>query len=190
MSNLYNLKKGGYILEKQQRDTQLREAMDLYGNYLLRLAYTYVKSKEKAEDIVQEVFIRYYIQMEQFEGRSSVKTYLYRMVVNECHNYFKSWAYRKTELTSLFKKHDTSVSVESEILKKEEIDVIADTITTLETKYREVLWLYYYDELSVNDIALVLQCSVNTVKTRLARGRKRVGIQLEKEGFYNGNEFT
>ena len=66
----------------------------------------------------------------------------------------------------------------------------AHSITTLEPKYREVLWLYYYDELSITDIASILQCSVNTVKTRLARGRKRVGIQLEKEGFYNGNEFT
>jgi len=169
--------KGGNCLEKQQRDIHLREVMDLYGHYLLRLAYTYVKNKERAEDIVQEVFIRYYIHMEQFEGRSSVKTYLYRMVVNECHNYFKSWAYRKTELTNLFKK-------------QEEMDVIAHSITTLETKYREVLWLYYYDELSITDIAFILQCSVNTVKTRLARGRKRVGIQLEKEGFYNGNEFT
>ena len=182
--------KGGNCLEKQQRDINLREAMDIYGHYLLRLAYTYVKSKEKAEDIVQEVFIRYYIHMEQFEGRSSVKTYLYRMVVNECHNYFKSWAYRKTELTSLFKKQEISISVESQILKQEEMDVIAHSITTLETKYREVLWLYYYDELSITDIASILQCSVNTVKTRLARGRKRVGIQLEKEGFYNGNEFT
>lgn len=182
--------KGGNCLEKQQRDIYLREAMDLYGHYLLRLAYTYVKSKERAEDIVQEVFIRYYIHMEQFEGRSSVKTYLYRMVVNECHNYFKSWSYRKTELTNFFKKQEAFTSVESQILKQEEMDVIAHSITTLETKYREILWLYYYDELSITDIASILQCSINTVKTRLARGRKRVGIQLEKEGFYNGNEFT
>lgn len=86
-------------MDKQERDRLLTAAMNEYGHYLIRLAYAFVKDQTKAEDIVQEVFIRYYIHLADFEGRSSVKTYLYSITVNECHNYFKSWTYRKTELT-------------------------------------------------------------------------------------------
>lgn len=75
--------------------------MDAYGHYLSRLAYALVKDREKAKDIVQDVFICYYLQLDQFEGRSSVKTYLYRITVNECRNYFKSWAYRKVEVSKI-----------------------------------------------------------------------------------------
>lgn len=88
-------------MEKQERDKLLTHAMDAHGHYLTRLAYALVKDKEKAEDIVQEVFIRYYLHLDQFEARSSVKTYLYRITVNECRNYFKSWAFRKIEVSKL-----------------------------------------------------------------------------------------
>lgn len=62
--------KGGEGLEKWEKDRLLMEAMDEYGHYLVRLAYSFVKERTKAEDIVQDVFIRYYINLEKFEGRS------------------------------------------------------------------------------------------------------------------------
>lgn len=172
-------------MEKQERDQLLLTAMDSYGDYLVRLTYAIVKDEKKAEDIVQEVFIRYYLNLEKFEGRSSVKTYLYRIAVNECHNYFKSWAYRKMEISNLFGhllvNKDTP---EKEILQKESDGNIAKLIDMLPLKYREVIWLHYYSELSVTEIADVLDCPVNTVKTRLARGRKLARIALEEGNGY------
>ncbi|MDN7243054.1 sigma-70 family RNA polymerase sigma factor [Planococcus sp. N028] len=170
-------------MEKHERDRLLVEAMDAYGHYLIRLAYSFVKEQSKAEDIVQEAFIRYYRSLERFEERSSVKTYLYRITVNECRNYFKSWAYRKMEFSNfLTPLYASKSSAEDTVLSTEKSQDVARAIEKLPVKYSEVLWLHYYAEFSVAEIAEVLNCSGNTVKTRLARGRKMASIAFEEEG--------
>lgn len=175
--------KGGEGLEKREKDRLLTEAMDEYGHYLVRLAYSFVKERTKAEDIVQDVFIRYYINLEQFEGRSSVKTFLYRITVNECHNHFRSWAHRKIELTNMLSPLlPNKGSVEETALATEKSNEVAGAVGKLPLKYREVLWLYYYAELSVKEISEVLKISDNTVKTRLARGRQQAGAKFTGEG--------
>lgn len=169
-------------MEKLERDHLLIKAMDDYGHYLTRLAFAFVKDVGKAEDIVQEVFIRYYINLDKFEGRSSVKTYLYRITVNECHNYFKSWAYRKMELSNLVNNLLTHKRTpEEELLQKEQEKYIAVKINELPSKYMEVLWLHYFAELTVEEIGEVLKCSPNTIKTRLVRGRKAAQLTLKEE---------
>ncbi|MER2107385.1 MAG: sigma factor [Solibacillus sp.] len=82
-----------------EKDRYLNEAIRAHGDYLKRLIYTYVKDIQKTEDIVQDVFIKFYKTIEQFEGRCSSKTYLYRIAVNECQNYLKSWHYRMFDVT-------------------------------------------------------------------------------------------
>jgi RNA polymerase sigma-70 factor (ECF subfamily) len=177
-------------LNNQERDRRLTIAIEQYGHYLIRLAYAFVKDEAKAEDIVQEVFIRYYINLESFEARSSVKTYLYRITVNECHNYFRSWAYRKIELSNLFGQLLVNKQTpEDEMLLKEENEHVAGVIENLPLKYREVLWLHYYAELSVVEIGVVLNCPANTVKTRLARARKRARVLLIEEEMNNASEY-
>ncbi|MFJ8064013.1 sigma-70 family RNA polymerase sigma factor [Psychrobacillus sp. NPDC096426] len=174
-------------MDRQDRDYLLVKAMNEYGHYLTRLAYSFVKDEAKAEDIVQEVFIRYYLNMDNFEGRSSIKTYLYRITVNECHNYFKSWSYRKVEISNFINHlliHNQTP--EESIIADESSNELSDAIKKLPRKYREVLWLYYYAELSVTEIGTILNCSNNTVKTRLVRGRKMASLTFAEEGFHHG----
>ena len=169
-------------MEKLEKDRLLVIAMEEQGHYLTRLAYAFVKNEGKAEDIVQEVFIRYYINLDIFEGLSSVKTYLYRITVNECRNYFKSWAYRKMELSNLVNNLlSHKQTPEEELLQKEQEEYIAVKINELSSKYKEVLWLHYFAELTVEEIGEVLKCSPNTIKTRLVRGRKAARLTLEEE---------
>lgn len=171
-------------MEKYKKDQLLKAAMDEYGHYLMRLAYSFVKERTKAEDIVQDVFIRYYTNLEKFEGRSSVKTFLYRITVNECHNYFKSWTYRKIELTNkLTPLFPNKSSAEDVALAVEKSSKLAQAVSKLPLKYREVLWLYYYAELSVREITEVLKIPDNTVKTRLARARQQLGSTFSEEEF-------
>lgn len=170
-------------MEKREKDRLLTEAMDEYGHYLVRLAYSFVKERTKAEDIVQDVFLRYYINLEKFENRSSVKTFLYRITVNECHNHFRSWAHRKIELTNkLNPLLPNGGSAEETALASEKSGEVADAVGKLPLKYREVIWLHYYAELSVKEIGEVLKVSDNTVKTRLVRGRQQAGITFAEEG--------
>ena len=170
-------------MEKREKDRLLTEAMDEYGHYMVRLAYSFVKERTKAEDIVQDVFLRYYINLEKFEGRASVKTFLYRITVNECHNHFRSWAHRKIELTNkLSPLLPNKGSAEETALASERSSDVAGVVGKLPLKYREGLWLHYYAELSVKEISEVLKVSGNTVKTRLSRGRKQAGIAFTEEG--------
>ncbi|WP_342441960.1 sigma-70 family RNA polymerase sigma factor [Lysinibacillus sp. FSL K6-0075] len=163
-----------------EKEKLLYEVMNQHGDYLKRLIYTYVKEPQKTEDLVQEVFIKFYKSIDVFEGRSSAKTYLYRIAVNECKNYLKSWHYKKVEVTEKMKNWLKRDSLELDILQQEQNQSIGQLVISLPTKYREVIWLHYYVELSIAEIAEVLKCSPNTVKTRLARGRKLAKITIEE----------
>lgn len=168
-----------------EKEQYLNSVLDEYGDYLKHLIYTYVKDIQKTEDIVQDVFIKFYKSLDRFEGRATIKTYLYRIAVNECKNYLKSWHFRKFEVTEKIKMWKNQESTESVFIYKEQSETIAEIVNQLPIKYREVIWLYYYVELSVAEIAEVLNCSANTVKTRLARGRKLAKITIEESvGLY------
>ncbi|KGR77962.1 sigma-70 family RNA polymerase sigma factor [Ureibacillus sinduriensis] len=163
-----------------EKERYLNEALDQHGDYLKRIIYTYVKDIQKTEDIIQEVFIKFYKNLDRFEGRSSIKTYLYRITVNECKNYLKSWHYRKLEVTEYVNVWKNRTSLEEEYIQREQNQNIAELVNSLPVKYREVLWLYYYVELSVSEIAVVINCTTNTVKTRLSRGRKLAKLSIEE----------
>ncbi len=171
------------MLPQNEKDSLLQAAMDQHGDYIKRLIYTYVKDLPKTEDLAQEVFIKFYKSLDAFEGRSSIKTYLYRIAVNECQNYLKSWHYKKFEVTEKVKNWLKRDSFEADFLQQEQNQSIGALVNSLPIKYREVIWLYYYVELSIADIAEVLKCSPNTVKTRLARGRKLAKITIEEGDF-------
>lgn len=167
-------------MTNDDKERLLYEAMEQHGDYLKRLVYTYVKELQKTEDIVQDVFIKFYKSIDSFEGRSSIKTYLYRIAVNECQNYLKSWHYRKLEVTEKVRTWLKRESLEVDYLQKEQNQSIGELVGSLPIKYREVLWLHYYVELSITEMADVLKCSPNTIKTRLVRGRKLAKITIEE----------
>ena len=77
---------------------ELKELMFQYTEYLIRLAYYYVKDLQAAEDIVQEVFIKFYNNQSNYEERGELKAFLTKMTVNKSKDYLKSWAYRKIQL--------------------------------------------------------------------------------------------
>lgn len=145
------------------------------SEYLLRIAYLYVKDWQAAEDIVQDVFLTYYEKFEQFEAKSSLKTYLVRMTINKCKDYLKSWRYRKNVLTNQFSQ--AKKDREALLVQTERLD-IAKAVLKLPLHLREVIIHYYYDELSVLEVAELLSLSDNTVKTRLRRARQVLKKQL------------
>ena len=75
------------------------DLVDQYGEELMRLAYTYVKNKQAAEDIIQDVFLRAYEKREAFKGHSTYRTYLYRMTINRCYDHLRSWSYKNVRIS-------------------------------------------------------------------------------------------
>ncbi|MDR4886028.1 sigma-70 family RNA polymerase sigma factor [Fredinandcohnia sp. QZ13] len=171
-------------LDNEEKITRL---MDQYGQEVIMLAYTYVKDKQLAEDIAQEVFIKCYEKLDSFRHESSYKTWIYRITINKCKDVFKSWHYRLLIFTDLIKgkKDIAAQSAEFENVKREENLWVAEMVMSLPLKLREVIILYYFEELKIEEIAEMLEIKLNTVKTRLHRARYVLEKKL-KRGDLNG----
>jgi RNA polymerase sigma-70 factor, ECF subfamily len=165
----------------------LNSLMKEYGQSVLWLAYSYVKDKNLAEEITQDVFISCYEKMVTFREESSIKTWIYRITTNRCKDVMKSRVYKYKKVTqSLFdhfvSKDDTP---EDFLIRKTEEKELSLAVLALPLKYREVIFLYYFENLKVEDISTMLTVNANTVKTRLHRGRELIK-QMYERGVENG----
>ena len=148
-----------------------------YADYLYHMAYMYTKDRFVAEEIVQDVFVKFY-QSQQFKGKASAKTYLTKMVINKCYDYLRKEKVKRLVTLEIFQT--TSKSTEFQLIEQYEQDEIIAVILTLPVKYREVIFLYYYEQLSAVDIATMLHVSASTVRTRLQRAREKLKSSLSE----------
>ncbi|MEK5231778.1 sigma-70 family RNA polymerase sigma factor [Lysinibacillus sp. FSL K6-0232] len=159
-------------------DAILDNIIDEHAEHLLRLAYFYVKNRYAAEDIVQEVFIKF--SQRDYEERGQLRAYLSTLTINQSKDYLKSWHYKKLLLQE--KIFPAQVKRQrDELVAAEERSQIGAAILQLSLLYREPLILYYYEEMKVHDIAQLLGVSENTVKTRLRRAREALKPHLQQE---------
>lgn len=156
--------------------------MEQYGDNIMQLAFTYVKQNQIAEDITQEVFIKCYEKIGEFRNESSYKTWLYRITVNKCKDVLKSYGYRNLKFFEGIteKLRFTEKTPEVEIIQNEESLFISHSVLKLPIKYREVIILYYFEDLTLQEISELLELNISTVKTRLHRARHLLK-QLLKE---------
>lgn len=147
-----------------------------YGDYLIRVAYTYLKEVETAEEVVQDVFFTFY-QKHQFEGKSSLRTYLVKMVVNRCHDYLRKKNRRKRIFAMWHNDRQTNTPEQETLMKAERKDLL-NLILTLPIKYREVIVLHYYQDYEVSVISKILNCPESTIRTRLLRAKSILKREL------------
>jgi len=174
-------------LDREEKDFILEKIMIEYGNELVRLAFSYVKDTEIAKDMVQNTFIKCYKNLDSFRFDAQIKTWLYRITINECKDYLKSWNYKMVQVKSFINETAKSIlpSTEKTVIDKYNNEEIKDTIFSLPKVYREVVYLYYYNALKTEEIGIVLDIPVNTVKTRLRRAKQRLESMI-KEAELNG----
>ncbi|MFD2679146.1 sigma-70 family RNA polymerase sigma factor [Bacillus seohaeanensis] len=173
-------RKQAEIRNELSREERLEWLMNEYGKNVARLAFTYTKQKQLSEDIAQEVFIRCYENLDKFRNESSYKTWVYRITVNLCKDKLRSWSFKNIVLTEFFlKTKGTNKSPEMELVGLEEKRLISEKILALPVKYREVIILYYYEEMSYNQISDLLNVSLQTIKSRLHRARLLLKKLLE-----------
>ncbi len=162
-------------------EQHLNELLDLYGQRIQRLIYTYVKDKYIAEDLTQEVFIKVFQNLHLFREESSIYTWIYRIAVNKSKDYLRTaWVRKTTNLLKTIVK-DNFTSAENTYLKKVENAYLIDTILKLQVEYREVILLYYIEELTINEINEVLNLKESTIRTRLRRGKERLRKLMQRE---------
>ncbi|HWJ79469.1 MAG TPA: sigma-70 family RNA polymerase sigma factor [Niallia sp.] len=172
----------------KRREDILRELIDLYAESIKMLAFTYVKNWSAAEDITQDVFIKCYEKMESFRGDSTYKTWLYKITRNKCIDYLKSKWYRSFIPTDFMKeKMETmdQLSTEEQVINKLDDIELSEKVLALPTKYREIIILFYYEELKMKEIQTLTNLNIDTIKTRLRRGKQMLQKNVER-GY--GNE--
>ncbi|MDN4607135.1 sigma-70 family RNA polymerase sigma factor [Sporosarcina highlanderae] len=166
-----------------ERDQIIDQLMREYSDDILHLVYTYVKNRTIAEDLAQEIFIKCYEKLNQFNRQSTIKTWLYRIASNHCKDYLRSWHYRKITLSNKVFDHIPSKSkqVEEEVIKHSEENNLTNAVMNLPLKYREVVFLHYYEELSLKEISKITSVNINTLKTRLKRAKELLKDKMIEE---------
>jgi RNA polymerase sigma-70 factor, ECF subfamily len=168
------------------KDEILEKIMIEHGNDVLYLAFSYVKDRSVAEDLAQEVFISAYTHLDHFHWEASIKTWLYRITVNRCKDYLKSWNYKSTIISNVFELGLRSKDKEADslLIEKDEKAKLGQLIFQLPLKYREVIYLFYFEEMSLTDITHLLNININTLKSRLKRAKELLKKEIEKGGLH------
>lgn len=156
-------------MANKQSKENIDAIVEEYGNSVLRMCYLYLKDYQLAEDVTQETFIKVYEKIDTFRHDASIKTWIMSIAINLCKNQMRTHWFKRTSLEH-FPELATK-DVYGEILKN---NVISMEIMRLQPKYREIILLYYYQELSVKEISTILGMKEATVLQRMKRAREQL----------------
>lgn len=148
-----------------------RQIVEKYFDMIYKLAFSQVKSREYADEVVQEVFLRFLKTRKNFESDEHIKAWLIRVTVNCGHNIFSNSWYKKT--VPLVENELDSV------VEPEEKNDIYYAVKELPPKYSAVIHLFYYEDMSIEDISKYLKINPSTVKSQLHRGRNILREKLK-----------
>ncbi|OZI10261.1 RNA polymerase factor sigma C [Bacillaceae bacterium SAS-127] len=166
--------------QEKDHDLLFDQIMTEYGQSVLELAYSYVKNKTVAEDLTQEIFVKCYRALHTFNKRAKMKTWLWRIAINHCKDYLKSWHVRNVQAvqTDHLSHASTKDDVEKAVIQKDERQMIMEATLKLPIQYRELIYLFYYEEWTIKEISEVTNIKQNTIKTRLRRAKKLLKAEL------------
>lgn len=159
---------------RQGHPDAYRLLVDRHRQSVFTLIRCRVESKETAEDLAQEVFIKLYRSMPGFRQESRFGTWLYRIVLNTVTDYQR--ARRRRPVTAVFETlkswfGDPGEQPEEQAIRREERETVTGVLRRLPEKYRHILFLHHYRQMSCGEIAQLLELPVKTVETRLYRGK-------------------
>jgi len=164
-----------------------RYASDIYA-----LLFRLTQDREEARDLTQETFLRTLNAVKNFRGDADLKTWLYRIAINESRNRFRWWKRRNRDLTVSLDAESTfsrtplnerisgsSENPETETLRRERAVALHQALGKLSEVFREAIVLRDIEGLSYEEVAAALETNVGTVKSRIARGRGELRKMLE-----------
>lgn len=158
-------------------DEAFYQIINEHKDRLYRIAYSYLSNKHDALEAVQETTYRAYVNIHKLKQPQYVSTWVIRILINYCTDEYK----RKGKTTVL---HDNIEDYKDNADNTEKIDV-ETALEKLNPKYREVILLKYFEDLTITEISKVLDCPEGTVKTWLSRGLKSLRAYLKKGGVYD-----
>jgi RNA polymerase sigma factor (sigma-70 family) len=174
-------------LSETDKEILLESIMDEYGERLTKLSYNYLQDWGKAQEVVQDVFIICHKHIEEYDNIHSYKSWIYRVTINRCKDKLRSSLLKRLVFNNdvLKKLNSLEPTPEEQVLKNKEDEFLSECVLSLPVKYREVIILFYYEEMSIDEMSSLLDLNPNTVKTRLKRSRDLLKNVLES-GENNG----
>ncbi|WP_256757349.1 RNA polymerase sigma factor [Cohnella sp. WQ 127256] len=169
-----------YMIESDDNKGLLNELMTAYGKDVWNYAYSITRKWDLADDIVQEVFIKVFKNMHAFRRDASVKTWLLTITRNTAIDYQRSAFFRKVTLSNTVEDYGERHSTEQDVVESMVVNDIWKMVLELPKKYREVIILYAHHQLSLKEIAQILDVTEGTVKSRMFHARKK--LSKLKEG--------
>ena len=148
-------------------------------NTMLRIAIQHTGSRPEAEDIVQETFLKLLESGRKFRNPEHAKAFLIRSTVNRCLDYLKSARHQRClALTGLTENH---LPAADGGIADDDTRAVLAAVGALRPEYRNVIYLFYFEEYSIREIAAILHKSSNTVSSWLTRARKQLKEVLQDE---------
>ena len=149
-------------------------AVERYADTVKRLCMVHLKNTADTEDIFQTVFLKYALSSAEFESREHEKAWFIRVTINAC----------KDLLKSFFRSRTVSLEVLAELPAEMSDDnrYVLEAVLSLPDKYKEVVYLHYYEDYTAPEIGKILGKNVNTVYTLLNRARQMLREKLGGEG--------
>ena len=165
------------IVEKN--DTHLFAILyDRYAGVVYNKCYGFSKNKEEAQDLTHDVFIRLFVKLRTFKGKSKFSTWLYSFTYNFCVNYVQRNKEKKKEkvtiVTDNIKENSNEDEIEDAVLFELKADTLAKALEIIAPSEKVILLMKYQDDMTIKEISEALILGTSAVKMRLKRAKEKV----------------
>jgi len=164
----------------QKSKPDMEKLIEKYSKILTRLCYLILKDTQLAEDAAWETLYKTYKGYSKFRGDSSEKTWISQIAINVCKSYMRKPSYKEIISGSISLNY-TSEDEEYYVFKSEESLALLNAVYSLPIKYKQVILLRYYQEISVSDIAKILKEKENTISVRIKRAHIMLKEKLKED---------
>lgn len=162
------------------------ELIDRYEAKLTRYVMRFTQQQDDVSDIIQVIFIKAYTNLQSFDTSRSFNSWVYRIAHNESVNHLKKQGGQKIsfiDFDTFFPHPFAKEESDTLALSREDKEQLEKSLSEISPKYREVLVLYYYDELGYQEIADVLHIPIATVGVRIRRGKEALQKILKANNY-------
>jgi RNA polymerase sigma-70 factor (ECF subfamily) len=157
------------LLQERRYSDALEQLLNRYETKVFRMALTFLKGPARAEDVTQEIFLKLWKALPDYDGRASPGTWLYSIARNTCLSASRSDSYRKTLALDEFSE---PAAPPSAVIRDLELVQCIDCLPDIQ---RKVITLFYLQEKRIDEVARMLGIPEGTVKSHLHRGRLALG---------------
>lgn len=163
---------GGNIMRSEQ---EVNRAIEQYSDMIRRLCMIHLKNYADTEDIFQTVFLKYVLSSVSFESKEHEKAWFIRVTINACKDLLKSFIRSRT------------ISLDERIEQPSEMSVddrdVLEAVLSLPQKYKDVVYLHYYEDYTAPQISRILGKNVNTIYTLITRSKRLLREKLGGNGY-------